>query len=212
MAEDYEKDLSIAEALGILSQQEAEHLRGEALRHNRHPLQLLVERGVLSGETLDDILAKARSAVAALIPPALTCTESPAGHRAMGPQLQETLTPDAPTPTVNSSRETQRPPEPAFPVPGWERYQPVRFLGQGGMGRVYLAYDPVLRRNVALKFVRGAIPELLRRFIPEARAQARVSTSACARCTRWARCKASPSSPCSTWRAAAAGAARRSCP
>ena len=118
MAEDYEKDLSIAEALGILSQQEAEHLRGEALRQNRHPLQLLVERGVLSGETLDDILVKARSAVAALVPPALTCTESPAEHRAAGPQLQETLTPDAPTPTVNSSRETQRPPGAGLPRAG----------------------------------------------------------------------------------------------
>ena len=42
------------------------------------------------------------------------------------------------------------------------------------MGRVYLAYDPVLRRNVALKFVRGDDPELVHRFVSEAQAQARV--------------------------------------
>jgi serine/threonine-protein kinase len=42
------------------------------------------------------------------------------------------------------------------------------------MGRVYLAYDPLLRRNVALKFVRGDDPELMRRFVAEAQAQARV--------------------------------------
>ncbi|WP_395828260.1 protein kinase [Archangium violaceum] len=63
----------------------------------------------------------------------------------------------------------------AFPVPGWERYQHVRFLGQGGMGRVFLAYDPRLRRQVALKFVRDDHPELSRRFLSEARAQAKVN-------------------------------------
>ena len=73
-----------------------------------------------------------------------------------------------------SGPASSEPREPAFPVPGWDRYQPVRFLGQGGMGRVFLAYDPLLRRNVALKFVRGEDPELARRFLAEARAQARV--------------------------------------
>ncbi|WP_187345387.1 serine/threonine-protein kinase [Cystobacter ferrugineus] len=63
----------------------------------------------------------------------------------------------------------------AFPVPGWDRYQYVRFLGQGGMGRVFLAYDPRLRRQVALKFVRDDHPELTHRFLSEARAQAKVN-------------------------------------
>jgi eukaryotic-like serine/threonine-protein kinase len=61
-----------------------------------------------------------------------------------------------------------------FPVPGWDRYQGVRLLGEGGMGRVYLAYDGRLRRNVALKFLRSDSPDLTRRLVAEARAQARV--------------------------------------
>ncbi|PTL75542.1 serine/threonine-protein kinase [Vitiosangium sp. GDMCC 1.1324] len=67
------------------------------------------------------------------------------------------------------------PPEtPVFPLPGWERYQGVRFLGQGGMGQVFLAYDPRLRRHAALKFVRSGDTGLTQRLLSEARAQARV--------------------------------------
>ncbi len=63
----------------------------------------------------------------------------------------------------------------SFPVPGWDRYEPIRLLGQGGMGRVFLAKDVRLGRNVAIKFMRDEDPELSRRFLAEARAQARVS-------------------------------------
>ncbi|MBI2837340.1 MAG: protein kinase [Acidobacteria bacterium] len=54
------------------------------------------------------------------------------------------------------------------------KYELGIVLGQGGMGRVYMAYDTVLKRSVALKFLlveNGATPE---RFFQEARAQARV--------------------------------------
>ncbi len=83
---------------------------------------------------------------------------------------------NAPTVTLGSNPTPWEPAAavPAFPVPGWERYQGVRFLGQGGMGQVFLAYDPKLRRHAALKFVRGDDVGLTQRFLSEARAQARV--------------------------------------
>ena len=62
-----------------------------------------------------------------------------------------------------------------FPVPNWDRYAPLHLLGQGGMGRVWLARDLKLERNVAIKFVRGDDADLARRIVSEARAQARVN-------------------------------------
>ncbi|HJW33813.1 MAG TPA: protein kinase [Holophagaceae bacterium] len=64
--------------------------------------------------------------------------------------------------------------DPGFPVAEWERYAFVRFLGQGGMGRVYLARDRQLGREVAIKFVRLDDERYAGRFMAEARAQARV--------------------------------------
>ncbi|MCS6902255.1 MAG: serine/threonine protein kinase, partial [Polyangiaceae bacterium] len=62
------------------------------------------------------------------------------------------------------------------------RYEVIRILGQGAMGRVLLARDPVLNRDVAIKILRddlGIPPEvregLVVRMKHEAQAAARVS-------------------------------------
>ncbi|HEX8705413.1 MAG TPA: protein kinase [Myxococcaceae bacterium] len=134
---------------GVVTREQLEPLRAEAVRLGRSPLELLQERGQLSPETVSSLRGEAqRQAHAAAEAPS---TMKPGAAK-------------APTP----------PAEPIFPLPHWDRYQPVRFLGQGGMGQVFLAYDPRLRRNVALKFVRDGDPELAQRFLSEARAQARV--------------------------------------
>ena len=54
-------------------------------------------------------------------------------------------------------------------------YEIIRLLGEGGMGRVFLARDTVLDRHVALKFLPEDVekdPHTRERFIHEARAAA----------------------------------------
>jgi tetratricopeptide (TPR) repeat protein/predicted Ser/Thr protein kinase len=63
---------------------------------------------------------------------------------------------------------------PSLPISNWERYEFLELLGRGGMGEVYKARDRRLGRIVALKFILGSVPDLVMRFLQEARAQARI--------------------------------------
>ncbi|MEW6365622.1 MAG: protein kinase [Acidobacteriota bacterium] len=109
-------------------------------------------------------------------PEALTVDPTPAGGA--GISSGETLVegPETPSPPTTPWTSPEGPAKafPGAPVRGWDRYEFVDFLGQGGMGRVYKAYDRRLKRPVALKFILQDNPELARRFLQEAQAQARV--------------------------------------
>ena len=66
-----------------------------------------------------------------------------------------------------------------LPFPNWDRYKILSCLGSGGMGSVYRAEDQRLKRTVAIKFLRSSQldsldPRQRRRFMREARAQARI--------------------------------------
>ncbi|TMQ10562.1 MAG: hypothetical protein E6J91_25960, partial [Deltaproteobacteria bacterium] len=56
-----------------------------------------------------------------------------------------------------------------------DEFRLVRMLGRGGMGAVYLGYDTVLERDVAIKLLRDrADDDARQRFLTEARAIARL--------------------------------------
>lgn len=152
MHEELEAELRMALAEGLITREEMTSLRDESLRLGKSPMELLKARGIITDESLADL--RRADVEKTYVPRADTD-----GAATLGPALGL------------ADRDKA---DPQFPVPGWERYEGVRFLGQGGMGRVFLAYDRTLRRNVALKFVRGDDQELIRRLLSEARAQARV--------------------------------------
>jgi hypothetical protein len=88
-------------------------------------------------------------------------------------EVADTLPPEDTT-----AQAPSRPPAPSTddpPVKGWERYELLDLLGQGGMGKVYRARDRRLGRTVAIKFILGANPNLTMRFLQEARAQSRIN-------------------------------------
>ena len=145
-------ELRVAVAEGVLSRAEADSLGEEARLKQQSPLALLVERGQISEESFRSFFAAALS-----------------GSGASAARQE------APASTHTLPMPSRSPDESEFPVAGWDRYVNVRFLGQGGMGKVFLAIDTRLRREVAIKFVRGDDSEHVRRLIAEAQTQARVN-------------------------------------
>src|SRR4051812_27786415 len=153
MLDPQEVEIRIAVAEGIIAREDAAKLADEARREHCSPLELLVERGRLTADSMASLRGAAASGVTVIYPLDRLDTL----HQGGGNTTPATVA------------------EPRFPVTGWSRYSCVRFLGQGAMGKVFLAYDPQLQREVAIKFVLGDNPDHVRRLVSEARAQARVS-------------------------------------
>ncbi len=94
-------------------------------------------------------------------------TLNPAGYLARFPQLNASDLDDL----VGSPAAVSKPPKPETP-PYIGRYRVIEFLDEGGFGKVYLAHDDELRRQVAIKVPHSHLivqPDDVERFLTEAR-------------------------------------------
>ncbi|MEZ4401551.1 MAG: serine/threonine-protein kinase [Kofleriaceae bacterium] len=183
MTPDEDIELRLVIARGLVSPAEAAEAQVAAARTGQRLLDRLYAEGVITKAVL---VALRRAVTEESLPGAATVTGSARGRDPamaanlatgdrLGPGADLAATLDgrlASNPAITGGRTTS---SDSFPLPEWDRYEPIRMLGQGGMGRVYLARDLRLQREVAIKFMREDEPELARRIVAEARAQARVS-------------------------------------
>jgi serine/threonine-protein kinase len=144
-------------------------------------LKLAVEKGLISAEDADTAITHVQMEVTQTAdgtPPALVDTLSHSGvldHHTLAGLARELGLPSDHAPTWAEAEEGTFPDSFDLPpVKDWSRYEIVDFIGRGGMGDVFKARDPRLGRFVALKFLRRDTPEIVHRFLREARVQARI--------------------------------------
>jgi len=140
-------------------------------------LRLAISKGLLSWGDLDELAAglpEDQEAAAGRRPSWIDLLLA-AGRldAATVAALLAEIGPETQTPTSGPQQQFPYPPELRF-LADWPRYRLERQLGAGGMGTVFLAFDPSLGRRVALKFLHRNDPQQTERFLREARSQARV--------------------------------------
>lgn len=160
--------------------------------HEDEILQLALEKGWLSSEDLKKLeleVSEAQTLVPSggevggklylLIRKGIVSAEKIASLAEEIRERQEERSEEAkPESTENSIKDSEfekdRESSAAPSARSKNRYKILSLLGEGGMGKVYRAQDLELNRYVALKFLHGEDPELLERFVQEARAQAQL--------------------------------------
>lgn len=141
------------------------------------PLEVLQRNGVLDAEDLS-ILERLLAQDAQDTDPAVPLPDGFPDARSANPlasgEISEALRTLWQRPEPISGDDSGRRVLRALSLPEWRQYRNLRFVGEGGMGRIFKAYDPSLKRMVALKFLRREDPELVLRFTMEAQHQAMV--------------------------------------
>ncbi|MDJ0838080.1 MAG: protein kinase [Acidobacteriota bacterium] len=141
---EYDQQLERLIDEGLISPDDVDQLLSRARAENASPLTLLYEDGLCSQETLAALAKPEPVGVDVNATLDLAATQAP-GNPASGPGV-------------------------SLPA----HYQLGELLGRGAMGKVYKALDTRLQRHVAVKFLIDDDPDLVTRFVREARAQARV--------------------------------------
>jgi len=150
MHEDLDAELRLLVREGLLRQEEVEALRAKVLAAGGSPVAWMEREGRLSPAQVQQLLK-------ALVPNGATLP--------LPPDPEDSL----PRPPMTHGGHT-------WPFQDWDRYEPIRFLGEGGMGVVWLARKRDLSGSieVAIKLVRANDPRQLKLSVEEGRALSKV--------------------------------------
>lgn len=135
-----------------------------------HPdliIQLAISKGILKPDSLSAIQSD-NDPIDFLI------TNGILQQKQVDELKQELMMAAQETAVANRRIQSNLPSAAADRIAVFGRYTQLEFIGQGGMARVFKAFDPALGRTVALKFVRLDDLQMVDRLLIEARAQARV--------------------------------------
>jgi len=162
--------LGLAVMRGLISPEDLGQVALETRAAGGELLQAVVARGLLEAEDLRALSGLMDS----------HGLSDPGEPRDLPTRLEaareEPATGDGPAWTPRPARGDQagRRVLDALRLASWKHYRRLEFLGEGGMGRIFKATDPVLKREVALKFLARDEPERVLRFVLEAQHQALV--------------------------------------
>lgn len=175
--------IGLAVKKGRLNQQDVDLLSRDAVggRANDEAgvLEILLAGGVLTKAEVEDLSREADDSTVTLDAVASVTVKEPPASATLSPGNEEkTLRLNIEADSIYHSLDAATSGQISIQLSDKKqcvgRFELLELLGEGGMGSVYRAFDPMLQRYLAVKVIHGRDPESMKRLLLEGRAQAKI--------------------------------------